>query len=655
MAYLDKINYKGTLYDIQDSKLKEDLGEWISSVTNYSGWHQIDVVDCFSSGDKVYIHAFESDDVQFYNIVGYLNGSGTTLYSNETSTSPWIITLSASFDTISVAYRCNSIANVTMSAIIKKLDNTVSGTLANTINATNSIQTQIDNVIDSPFVGQINPKFKGIIGFEFLITDPSDADYSAIKNQKYKITNIYYKDAFYLYLSMLRYYNGEWVAYDNITIPLASAPTENALMFVESNYGRFRMAYLPGLMQAGRATSVEYIVKNTAINPFLTKMQDEINRYVPYDSYEIKPTIQTRVTVKKDGTGDYSTISSAYSAISGKSSFFNQYEVCVYPGVYEEVNLICPAYTHTHGMFPNTVVVTSEGKTGTQPVFDQTSKPSRLSNMKIISATGYCIHIDNPLIHSVVNENLYCKKAYSSDVSDFGWESLSSPRVIIGMGAQPAGMKIVFNGCTFEDGAVVCHTNSSSDENADFSLVFNNCKVVNARIQLNKAGNDGAALYGNWLCSINNLAMARGQTKPGIALYYGDPVDGMNYNFGWQIIGGGINTAIDFMKDLDSTAPDCWENIELIEKTYIQAKSSITKGQWITDSMIPATANEKGQDIVGIALADASTGDTVPIWVGNAFVITGTDGEYGIGSDGTLSSGATEKIGKIINNVFYRY
>lgn len=305
-------------------------------------------------------------------------------------------------------------------------------------------------------------------------------------------------------------------------------------------------------------------------------------------------------------------------------------------------------------MFPNTVTVTSEGKTGTLPVFDQKGYPSRLSNMKIISATGYCIHIDNPLIHSVVNENLYCKKVYASDVSDFGWESISAS-AIIGMGAQPAGMMIVFDGCTFENGAVVCHTNSSSKENADFSLVFNNCKVLNARIQLNKAGNTGAALYGNWLCKINNLAMIKGQTNPGIALYYGDAVSGMEYNFGWQIIGGNINTAIEFKKGTDTTAPDCWDNIELTEKSYVQAKSAITKGQWITDGMIPATANEKAHNIIGVALENASSGDTCQIWSGNAFVVTGTDGEYGTDSSGALSSSATEKIGKIISNIFYRY
>lgn len=223
------------------------------------------------------------------------------------------------------------------------------------------------------------------------------------------------------------------------------------------------------------------------------------------------------------------------------------------------------------------------------------------------------------------------------------------------MGAQPAGMMIVFDGCTFEDGAVVCHTNSSSEENSNFTLVINNCKVINAKIQLNKAGNAGAALYGNWMCKINNLAMIKGQAKPGIALFYGEPVTGLDYNFGWQIIGGNINTAIEFKKDNDPTAPDCWDNIQLTEKSYIQANGTITKNQWITDDMIPANANEYNKNIIGIALDNATEGDTVPIWTGKAFFVNITDGEYGIGADGTLSSSANIKIGKVKNGILYRY
>ena len=665
MGYLDYPGLQRYHGKVQDeiNELKDDLtdldgviGNYIYSVIPSAGqsYVHIPIADSVPTGTTIYAQALTVPaDVDYILLIGQYSGE-RDLIDLEDGESHLYTTL-LTFTNVEVIYHLATPAdgNTEYSVVCIKSDDPVS--IAKDLFETKIEVAKANALIDSPFDVSIDSKFKGIIGFEFLITPLSDSAFSAINNQKYRIKNIYYKDAFYLYLSMERLVNGEWVSYDNITITLANAPTENALMFVESNYNRFRMAYLPGLMQAGRATNIEYTIKNTAINPFITKLQDDFDEYVRYDSYEIKPTIRTRVTVKKDGTGDYTTIGAAYAAISEKSSFFNQYEVCVYPGVYEEVNLICPAYTHTHGMFPSTVTVTSEGKTGTLPVFDQMNRPSRLSNMKIISATGYCIHIDNPIRHSIVNEGLYCKKVYSSDVSDFAWENSNQHKVIIGMGAQPAGMMIVFDGCTFEDGVVVCHTNSSSEENSNFTLVINNCKVVNARIQLNKAGNTGAALYGNWMCKINNLAMIKGQVNPGIALLYGDPVTGLDYNFGWQIIGGNINTAIEFKKDNDPTAPDCWENIQLTEKSYIQAKTAITKGQWITDGMIPATANEKAHNIIGVALENASSGDTCQIWSGNAFMLSGANGEYGIGSDGNLSASATEKIGKIISNVFYRY
>lgn len=382
----------------------------------------IPIADTINAGTTIYAQALSnSSNVEEVLLIGQYSGQRDLIDLSDGQSH--IYTTILNYTNVEIVYKLLSPTDGTTdySAVCIKSDDPVS--LSKDLLDSKQETQKFINVIDSPFSVQIDSKFKGIIGFEFLITPLSDSAFSAINNQKYRITNIYYKDAFYLYLSMERLVNGEWVSYDNITISLANAPTENALMFVESNYNRFRMAYLPGLMQAGRAANIEYIIKNTAINPFITKLQDDFDEYVRYDSYEIKPTIRTRVTVKKDGTGDYTTIGAAYAAISKKSSFFNQYEVCVYPGVYEEVNLICPAYSHTHGMFPNTVTVTSEGKTGTNPVFDQTGRPSRLSNMKIISATGYCIHVDSPLIHSIVNEGLYCKKVYSSDVSDFAWEN----------------------------------------------------------------------------------------------------------------------------------------------------------------------------------------------------------------------------------------
>ena len=643
-------------------ELKDDLtdldgviGNYIYSVIPSAGrsYVHIPIADSVPTGTTIYAQALTVPaDVDYILLIGQYSGQRNLIDLEDGE--PHLYTTVLTYTNVEVLYHLTTPAdgNTKYSVVCIKSDDPAS--IAKDLFETKTEIAKTSALVDSPFAVEISNKFKGIVAFEFLITDPTDASFSAINNQQYRVTNIYYKDAFYLYMSLQRYADGSWSDYDSVLIFLADAPTETALMVLDSSYGRFRVAIIPGLMTAGRATSVEYLIKNTAVNPFITKLQSDLGKYVPYDSYVVKDTISNRVTVKKDGTGDFTTISAAYAAINKKSSFFNQYEICVYPGTYNEINLICPPYTHTHGMFPNTVTVTSEGETGTLPVFDQKSFPSKLSNMKIVSATGYCIHVDNPLIHSVVNRGLYCKKVYSLDVSDFRWRSISQS-AIIGMGAQPSGMNVIFDGCVFEDGAVTCHSASSADNNADYYLAFNNCTLVNAQFQLSKAGNTGASTWGNLLCEINNLKTARGQSEPGIWLTYGEAVTGLPYNFGWQIIGGNINTAIGFYKFYDSSAPDCWENIHLTEKSYIQAKAAITKGQWITDGMIPATANEKAHNIIGVALENASSGDTCQIWSGNAFMLSGANGEYGIGSDGNLSASATEKIGKIISNVFYRY
>jgi hypothetical protein len=214
-------------------------------------------------------------------------------------------------------------------------------------------------------------------------------------------------------------------------------------------------------------------------------------------------------------------------------------------------------------------------------------------------------------------------------------------------------MNVVFNGCWFEDGAVVCHSNSSANEDANFHVIYNHCVLTNSYIQFNMAGNEGAANAGNWVGEINGLVAPKGYA--GIVLKYGAAVTGLDYNFGWQIIGGGNDVAIKLDKASDTSAPDCWDQVNVTEKMIVQAKAAITKGQFVTDGWIPATANEKNHNVIGIALEDATSGNDCQVWAGNAFVFTGTDGEYGVGADGTLSASATEKIGKIINNVFYRF
>ena len=215
-------------------------------------------------------------------------------------------------------------------------------------------------------------------------------------------------------------------------------------------------------------------------------------------------------------------------------------------------------------------------------------------------------------------------------------------------------MKIVYNNCTFEDGAVVCHSNSAATEEGDSHFVLKNCKVVNAYVQLNMAEVSEAATRGLWICELDGLTAPVG--CPALTTKVGARLNDATW-FGWQIIGGNNkNFAIRLDNAADTLTTDVpWDHVNTNEKIFCQAVAAVTKGQWVTDSLVVASADENHHNIMGVALADAAVGDTFPVWIGNAYMVTGADGEYGIGADGALSASATEKIGRIRGNIFYRY
>jgi len=514
---------------------------------------------------------------------------------------------------------------------------------------------KLSTIIDSPFSVQVPDSIKGIIAFEFLDYDDGFKTYEV---DQYRVNRYYYKTSgFYMYLQVQKLVNGSWSTFDAVDIRTQNAPTETKLMFAEGLYHRFKVAYLPTFLTAVSLGTVTYPIKNTSRQPFITSLQNQIDTLtteLQYGDYENKDTIKHVVTIDANGNGDFTTIADAYSAVTD-SSYDNQYEFIIRDGTYHELNLIPPPYSHTHGNSPNGVIVTSEGQTGTLPVFDQKQYPSKLSNMTIISGTGYCIHNDFPFGNTgaVYNENLYCKKVYGVSVQNFGWRSKTNPS-IIGAGAQYKGAKIVYNNCVFEDGAVVCHSNSYSVEEGNFHFVLKNCKCVNSWIQLNMAGNDGAAYHGMWICEIDGLNVPMG--CPALTTKIGERKNNETW-FGWQIIGGNNkNFSVRLDNNSDTLTTDIpWDNVNTNEKVYCQATATITKGQWLSDAITVANAEEKARNIFGVALADATSGETFPVWTGNAYMVNASNGEYGIGANGALSDSADEKIGKVIGGIFYRY
>lgn len=473
--------------------------------------------------------------------------------------------------------------------------------------------------------------------------------------------------------------------------------------------------------------------------------------------YDIKDNINSRIIVDCLGNGDVTTIAAAYSLIN--DSYINkQYEIAICPGIYNEQNLIPPPFTHTHGIKPNTVVVHSQGFDGTLPVFDQRNSSSKLSNMKIISYTGYCIHYDYKLNRATLkNENLHLKQ--------------TTTNAVIGGGSFQYGTHFNWKNIIIEGGAVACHTNVNANyENTH--LVFENCKLLDGVIALGNVGG-----FGHCVCEINGLVTPKGNRS--LQLFTSNlrtldlPNTYFANNFEWQVIGGGnVNflpyvystaeglrfqsanysdsillsgTAVQFIfgnvnykngntrikataeglyfvkdeqaggttdvyqmwkrlgdcslvnktlsvtigsttqtytfalnylttKTAESTilaeinsaitiaqlskyVPTAWENINTSEKQFVVVTEEIgiLSGEWVTGSGLRCPENSKKEDVYGIALENGISGENIQVWVGNAFYITNTDGEYGIDANGVLSINATPKVGYIKNNIFYRF
>ena len=646
------------------TELNKHLGSYLYSITNYSNWHNVVVTGNYSTDDSVYIKTFAYENCTVNIVLGFSGGTTSTIYANETTGKEYYLTLPADVVSITVAYKTSSVVSGTYNAVvINTADENAFGYIAALKKGVADNKASIADVVtanNTPFVDAVPPSIQGIIAFK-INKSPDATPLSSVKD--YRVNTVYYKSSgFYLYIALQRLVGSTWGTIGSVLILTADAPaTEDPLMFFTSSNGAFTVAVLTDKMSATALSSKDYRLKPPSTQPFLTDMQSQvnaINNELGRGDFELKDTISHIVTVDANGNGDYTTIASAYAAVLSAvgqtyDAYLEQYEIVVYPGTYNEKALVPPPFTHTHGLFPGTVTVTSEGLTGTDPVFDQKYYPSKLSNMKIISGTGYCVHQDSALnTVLLVNENLHLKKVYDSDVSNYGWASKTNPSVV-GDGAQFYGAKFVWRNCIFEDGIVAFHSNSSSNPNANQHVVFENCVLVNAIFQLMMAGNEGANRNGYCVAEFNGCYAP--QTSVALSCKFGARVNDAD-NFVWNIIGGNNhNFAIKWDNYSDPSATDAWGNINTNEVAKIQATSALTKGQWITNSLSVCSAEEKAHNVMGVVLADASSGDTVSVWVGNAFAFTGTNGEYGIGSDGALSSSATEKIGRVINNVFFRY
>lgn len=484
-----------------------------------------------------------------------------------------------------------------------------------------------------------------------------------ITYKHYQLSRVTHNSTWYAYIQ-LKGTNADdntgWTLIDSFEVRAADAPNpQPATEILYSKYNRASITIVWAQMaNSFDLTNKDYRLKSTAIVDLpLTATQEKlaaleaaVDSDAQLNAFELADQVNRATNVvivdaslAESGNGQYKTIGEAYAAITD-SAFDNQYEIVVYPGTYEENNLKPPVYTHTHGVFPGQTIVDSTGIDDvTNSVFDQGHGPSKLSNMVIKSQTKYCVHQDDELIKSVLaNENLTCIKLPGGNPEN---------NACIGIGADFGGAKFIWRNCTFIDGPVDAHTNPNQDPNGNQHLIYENCMFVNAPLRLFVSGNP----MGEFVCEVKNCKAMIG--TGGITLKMGADITGVTKNFPWQLIGGGNNMPLRMYTsgNPSTETADLWDCVSVTEKIYVTAAESITKGQFVTifgtvaDNTTPLTA------IAGQAVADASSGNYLPVWCGPImYLVDNSDGEYGI-DNGALSSSATIKVGRVYNKRFYPY
>ena len=125
--------------------------------------------------------------------------------------------------------------------------------------------------------------------------------------------------------------------------------------------------------------------------------------------YEIHDNIKKTVIVDIAGTGDYTSIDTAYKYVGPLSSFDNQYLIKVLPGTYHPINATPPAYSHTLAIGPLGSVLWSD-TTGSVRMVDQ-QYPSKLEGIvfDMKNSVSYILHIDVPTLYKTVCVNTNCK------------------------------------------------------------------------------------------------------------------------------------------------------------------------------------------------------------------------------------------------------
>lgn len=264
--------------------------------------------------------------------------------------------------------------------------------------------------------------------------------------------------------------------------------------------------------------SAYFVVNFENSNPFRLVKGLLLDNRIAIEDYENRITTKHRVVVDAGGNGDYTTIQAAISSITD-SAFDNQYEIALMPGTYNEQNLTLPKYTYLHGVGQTKPTITSVGLSDYVSVLD-VQATCRIANIKVISATKYCIHEDVKLNDAtVICENV-----------DFEQNGTMN-QTVVGNGTFICA-KFLFIGCTFKGGNVFSHTNSNSVIGVTQHLEFEYCKFDDSGIVLSVSGNSDSNEMAECICKV--VGCLGDETTPLITCR--TPNDNV---YPWKVIGGG--------------------------------------------------------------------------------------------------------------------
>lgn len=384
----------------------------------------------------------------------------------------------------------------------------------NLIGTINTNSTQIDN-LDK----EVKELIAGGTAFDFSAGWSAYEPYSFKKGLQYTLKNELGEDGTVMYFSPRK--NGQNVTVNGFT---DLAPGQSCVITLNDDADEFRIWSHNG------NTILRINEQKVDLYPDVRSLKETTDGFCKRDC------IRHTLVVAKDGVeGHYTTIASVFAEITD-SSYINQYEVVVYPGVYNEYELVIPPFTHIHGAAPNTAVVSSEGidDTSNSPVFEQRDASSKISNLTIVSYNGYCIHFDISLGNSaIINENVILHKA-SKPASSSIWS-------IIGGGTFADGTKYIWRNCVFIGANAqcnaACHT-SGNQLNGNTHLIFDSCQFINCEPSIGSVGG-----FGHYVCQLVNCLFHVGQK--GLTNWYSpirnieDPTLYLYKKNEWQIIGGG--------------------------------------------------------------------------------------------------------------------